>query len=124
MNLLPVILLAATPTAASNAPKAQVQLEIFTGQTGEGRPDQPALSWENDVLYVQAVTSMTATTEVRAGNPGISVSGTALTLCYREKIITPPPGQMIPHWARPVLLKFVIHGLPRQDYQVTVTACS
>lgn len=121
MNIFPVALLALLAPAAAVQP--HVSLKVQVGEAGDGTSDQPALSWKDGTLHVQAVTSMTATSEVESGSPGISVADGTVTLCYHQKIITPPPGQMIPHWARPVLLKFTVKGLPQQDYKVSVAVC-
>ncbi len=121
MNILLVALLALLAPASAVQP--HVSLKVQVGETGEGTLDQPALSWKAGTLHVKAVTSMTATSEVESRSPGITVADGTVTLCYHEKTITPPPGQMIPHWARPVLLKFTVKGLPQQNYKVSVAVC-
>jgi hypothetical protein len=122
MNILSVTLLAFLAEASAAQP--QVSLKVQVGQTGEGTLDQPALTWKDGDLHVKAVASMTATSEVESRSPGITVADRTVTLCYHEKIKTPPPGQMVPHWARPVLLEFTVKGLPQQDYKINVTTCS
>ncbi len=110
--------------AEATAAQPQVSLKVHVGQTGAGSLDQPMLAWKGSALHVSAVTSMTAISSVESRSPGITVSDGTVTLCYHEKVITPPPGEMVPHWARPVLLEFTVKGLPKQDYKVSVTVCS
>ena len=122
MNMLSVALVALLAETAGAQP--HVHLKVKVGEAGDGTLDQPALSWKGSTLHARAVTSMTATSEVEAtAPPGITVADGTVTLCYHRRNITPPPGQMIPHWARPVLLDFTVQGLPKQDYKVSIAEC-
>jgi hypothetical protein len=122
MNAQSALLVAFLAEAVAGQPSVQLQLHV--GSTGAGKLDQPSLSWSGNDLKVSAVASMTATSEVESQSPGISLSDDKLTLCFHQKITTPAPGEMVPHWARPVLLEFTVKGLPKQDYKVDIVACS
>ena len=121
MTILPAALLAVLSTAAAAQP--QVQLQVHVGESGDGTQDKPAVTWSDAVLKVSAVTAMTAIREVSAQSPGITVGDGTVTLCYHEKVTPPAPGQMVPRWARPVLLEFSVTGLPKRDYTVSVSTC-
>ena len=118
-----LILLAWTLSSGTCA-AADVQLHVER----EPRPwddypesiGQPVARWTGNALHVRYVANETATMIVSDRAPAVLATPSALALCYNTEPVALPNGQPALAWTGPVLLEFVVVGIPQRDYAITV----
>lgn len=101
-----------------------VQLKIdWSQKRWDGYPhslDKVTSEWKDNKLYVHAVVIWTPPIEISDKNPHVFIQGNKLRLCYIEGPDPKLVGRPIPPALAPVLLEFVITGIPRRKYQIEV----
>jgi hypothetical protein len=90
-----------------------------------GYPDSVgkiASEWKGKRLYVRVVVNWEAGVEIRDENPRAFPKGNKLQLCYEQGPDPSVMGKPVPSALAPVLLEFVITGIPQRNYQIGVSA--
>lgn len=77
--------------------------------------------WKDKKLYVHVVVTWQPGVEIRSENSRAVARGSKLHLCYRPTVDPNLIGKPVPAAFRPVLLEFVITGIPKRNYQIDVT---